>query len=208
MSRLTERAAAGRAYDAAKPPTPPPQTAGVSLTQRQPSQPPVYHTLNFHDLNEEVVMDNVRIHRNGGRFHIDRHPKAKPEPGWDYSLWADGKDDLSFVIEFLDPVYEWAVHGSCWIEENGVPIPSHPYAWTWYEADGAQPTVKDTSHSPILAPQAHNKYASVPIIGTPTGWIVKAELNVWLGGTGTGPPQFEGSQKRNGFIGGYLTWRR
>lgn len=210
MTAMDRLRAMGQAAQAAYVSPPPSTVASTSWPVREPADPPIYTNFNFREVNDEFVVDGVRIYRGGFPFHISRHPRAAAEPAWDYSIWAGGTDAESFVLEFLDPVFAWAIHGTCFIPgPNGEPIPSHPYAWTWREGDAPDdPFIRDTSFLPLTAPSTHNKRAIVPAIGEYKGWIVRAECNVWVGGTGSGPTQFDGSEKRNGFIGGYLTWQR
>jgi hypothetical protein len=206
MDRLGE---VGRKADAVVASQQPPAPLPAPNVSASASFGVVTH-LDFETVNDYVIFDDTRFSRGGRPFKIGRHPAANlPGSEWDYALIAPGTDDVSFLIEFLVPVRGWTIHGSCYQTVNGVPTPAHPYAWTYFENDGTWGPIKDTATYPIIAPQVHNKEAhSLDAEGYPSGRCVRVEMNVWLPGTGAGPPNFQGAERLNGFIGGGMAWER
>lgn len=209
MSRLDRLGEVGRAYDAALPPTPPPNVASSNEFLPAAAEGTRLR-LDFTTINDYVEFDGVRISRGGKPFQIGHHFATPDNAEWRYALIAPGTDPVRFTIDFVRPVRGWGINGSSYVNSG---TPAHPFAYTWFEnpkfndaPPGDWPN-GDVSTNVITAPAVHNKYKTAYSFGWPTGMIVRAECGVYL----PDPPwsgQYMGQPELNGFIGAFMQWER
>lgn len=208
MTRLDRLGQVGRAYDANRPPAPPPPNVASENFAPQPPEG-TRMRLDFTTINDYIEFDGVRISRGGLPFQIGHHPLTPNDPEWRYALIAPGTDPVRFVIQFVRPVRGWGINGSSYV--NGG-VPAYPFAYTWFENpafnlsdDGKTPNGDIQTH-PLTIPEVHNKYKTAYPFGYPTGLITRAECGVYLSKGET--DGWLGQPELNGFIGSFMTWQR